>query len=339
MNVLLVGGGNHIGGHIYAALLHAGYHPVIVDTFNLPCLGMITGLRRLLGREIRYEAGDMRDLLWLQGIVHRYKPVCTVYIGQAQHKLGHPLQQAQDLYERIDQLITLMRILDEENCRVIQMVSSSAVYARDQPIPAREDSAQAPGHIDSHDKMLEEELLRGVCQLRPDWTAGILRHFHVVGAHPSGCLGEPVVEADRSLLGRLMDAARGGRSPFRVQWFEGETPDGSAFIDFVHVQDVAEAHVRALETLLEYRESFTVNLGTGRGHSVLELIRMVERTSGRSIPWVFDEDLNDDPPHCVADTELCAQLLSWRAQLPLDIVCADAWRWHMSQPPVYRASA
>lgn len=338
MNILIVGGGNHIGGHIYAALQHSGFQPVIVDAFSLPCLNMLTGLRLLLGREARYEAGDRRDLVWLQSIVHRYKPACTIYLGQDDKKLGRPLQQLQERHERIDHLIALMRILDEENCRVIQMVSSSAVYARDQPIPAREDQARLPRHIDSHDKMLEEGLLRGVCELRPDWAAGILRHFHVVGAHPSGCLGEPVLHPDKSLLGQLMDAARSGRSPFRVQSFHGETPDGSAFVDFVHVQDVAEAHVKAVAALLEYGESFTVNVGTGRGHSVLELIRLVERISGRPIPWVFDDDLNGAPPHCVADTELCAQLLSWRAQLPLDIICADAWRWHMGQPPGYPAS-
>lgn len=339
MNILIAGGGNHIGAHIYVALHNAGYRPVIVDHFSRSCLSLLRGLRQLLGQEARYEAGELRDEAWLQGVVRRYKPVGTIHIGEPARRPPGLTPGLRDLQRRMDDLITLMRILDEENCRVIQMASSCSVYPGDLFHPIREHTALRPHHIDSHDKMLEEELLRGVCELRPDWTAGILRHFDVQGAHPSGCIGESVAHSDKSLLARLIEAARDGRSTFRVQTFEGLTPDGSAIRDFVHVQDLAEAHAKAIDTLLEYGESFTVNVGTGRAHSVLELMRMVEHISGRAIPWTFDDLPNAESAHCVADTELCTQLLSWRAQLPLEIICADAWRWHIGQPPGYPASA
>jgi UDP-glucose 4-epimerase len=339
MNVLIVGGSNHLGAHLYAALHQAGYRPVIVDAFSKSWLHMRSGLRRLLGREPVQEAGDMSDPLWLQGLVRRYKPVCTLYMSPAVQHLSHRLQRMQDLQVRLDRLVSLMGFLDQEKCRTIQFVSSSTVYSTPQTTPLREDSAKLPLYIDSHNKMFEEELLRGVCALRPEWTVSILRQFHVLGTHPSGCLSEPMTPSHPNLMSRIMAAAQVGHTPLRVQSHGGQTPDGSACLDFVHIQDVAQAHVKALDALLTFDESFTVNVGTGRSHSVLELVRAVEHISGNAIDWGFDDLLEDDPPHCVADIELCAELLAWRAQLPMETMCADAWRWHQGLPPGYAASA
>lgn len=333
MNILIAGGCDYLGSHIYVALRNAGYHPVLLGEFTATCFESLKGLKKLLGCEPRFEAGHLQNRTWLRQQIKRFQPFCTIYIEANKSSPSRPLSFGSTTDEGIENLLSLMRALDENSCRKIQFASSSTAYPKDGKNAHRENVLLSPMLAIDHLPVLQEELIRSVCSLRRDWSAAILRHFHVMGAHPSGCIGEPRGAGPHSLMSRLIHAASTEGAIFEMDCHRNITPDGSAVRDFVHVQDVAEAHVKALDTLLEYQDNFTVNIGTGRACSVHELLCALENTSGRRIPWKYSPAPQIEPAYCVADTRLSTELLSWRPQLSTEIICADAWHWHSRHPP------
>lgn len=333
MNILIAGGGGYLGSHIYIALHNARYSPVIVDSFDAETRDTLQGLRGLLGHSPSFEVGSLQDKRWLRSLLATYRPDGAIYIPREPDKQRGITARLKDLHQRMEDLISLLHAMDERGARLIQMASTCEVYPGHRSKPLREDTPRLPGTIHGRDRLLEEDLITGITSLRDDWQGAVLRHFHVLGAHPSGCIGTSRRSDQQSLMFRLGEAALQDDTCFEIEDLGELTPDRSSVRDFIHVQDVAEAHVRSIETLLDYGESYTVNIGTGIGHSVLHLIGTMERTIGRSIPWRFSDVFDEGPEHSVADTRLCAELMGWRAQLPLDIMCADAWRWQRGAPP------
>ena len=202
----------------------------------------------------------------------------------------------------------------------------------------REDAALAPSSPYAATKLMSENILRDVERAEPTWRSALLRYFNPVGAHPSGTIGEDPRGAPNNLMPFVAQVAVGKRPKLSVFGNDYETPDGSGVRDYLHVQDLAEGHVAALRHLLGGGDSLTLNLGTGRGVSVLELVKAFERASGRPVPYEIAARRAGDVAAYWADPSLAERVLGWRARLGLDAMCADSWRWQQANPDGFAAA-
>ena len=203
-------------------------------------------------------------------------------------------------------------------------------------MPIAEDFPRLHTNPYGHTKLVIEDMLAALCVAEPSWRMGVLRYFNPVGAHPSGLIGEHPGGIPNNLMPFVTQVAIGKRPFLNVYGNDYPTPDGTGVRDYIHVQDLAAGHVAALRTLLAQEKSFTVNLGTGRGISVLELVRAFEHASGKPVPYRIAPRRAGDVAQCYADPALAQRLLGWRAQHTLADMCADAWRWQSGNPDLYQ---
>jgi UDP-glucose 4-epimerase len=215
--------------------------------------------------------------------------------------------------------------------------SSATVYGDPARVPITEDFPRSHTNPYGHTKLVIEDMLAALRVAQPRWRIGTLRYFNPVGAHPSGLIGEDPAGIPNNLMPYVTQVAVGVREHLNVFGGDYPTPDGTGVRDFIHVMDLARGHVAALQALLNQGESFTVNLGTGRGHSVLEVVAAFERASGRPVPYRVAPRRAGDVAQCWADVTLAARLLGWQARHTLDEMCADAWRWQRQNPRGYRS--
>jgi UDP-glucose 4-epimerase len=203
-------------------------------------------------------------------------------------------------------------------------------------VPITEDFPRRHTNPYGHSKLVIEDMLYALIAARPAWRVGVLRYFNPVGAHPSGLIGEDPTGIPNNLMPYVAQVAVGQREHLNVFGNDYATPDGTGMRDYIHVQDLAGGHVAALKALLGRDESFTVNLGTGRGYSVLEVVRAFEEASGRPVPYRIAARRPGDVAQCWADPGLAMRLLGWRARHSLEEMCADTWRWQSANPRGYR---
>jgi len=213
--------------------------------------------------------------------------------------------------------------------------SSATVYGDPASVPITEDFPRSHTNPYGHTKLVIEDMLAALLQAQPAWRIGVLRYFNPVGAHPSGLIGEDPSGIPNNLMPFVAQVAVGQRAELNVFGNDYPTPDGTGVRDYIHVQDLAQGHVAALKALLARGESFTVNLGTGQGYSVLDVVRAFERASGRPVPYRLVERRPGDVAECFANPAAALRLLGWQARLTLDDMCADAWRWQSRNPRGY----
>ena len=317
MRVLVVGGAGYIGSHTAKALHQAGYTPVVFDNLSM-------GHRWAVKWGPLVE-GDILDPLALcaalqdgvQAVIHF---AANAYVGESMEQPGKYFRN------NVVGTLNLLEAMREAGVRHIVFSSSCATYGIPQQVPIAETHPQDPINPYGESKRMGERLLRwfGECHgLR--WVA--LRYFNAAGADPEGELGE-VHEPETHLVPLVIGAALGSRPPVRVFGTDYPTPDGTAIRDYIHVVDLAQAHVRALEYLWEGGASDAFNLGTGTGHSVRQVIGTVERVGGREVPFVEAPRRSGDPPELVADTAKAKRVLGWQARWDLEGIVKTAWRWH-----------
>jgi UDP-glucose 4-epimerase len=213
--------------------------------------------------------------------------------------------------------------------------SSATVYGDPARVPITEDFPRGHTSPYGHTKLVIEDMLAAVLAAQPAWRIGVLRYFNPVGAHPSGLIGEDPAGIPNNLMPYVTQVAVGLRPHLNVFGHDYPTPDGTGMRDYIHVQDLAAGHVAALQALLAHGESFTVNLGTGRGYSVLEVVRAFEQASGRPVPYQLVDRRPGDVAQCYADPSLARRLLGWEAKHTLEEMCRDAWRWQSANPQGY----
>ena len=220
----------------------------------------------------------------------------------------------------------------DHGCKTLVFSSSATVYGRPESLPLREDAALSATNPYGATKLIGENILRDVELADPQWRIALLRYFNPVGAHGSGLIGEDPRGTPNNLLPFVAQVAVGRRERLQVFGNDYETPDGTGVRDYIHVLDLAEGHVQALRYLLDRQRSITANLGTGRGHSVLEVVRAFERASGAKVPCDFVARRPGDVAASYADVSLANELLQWHATRDLDTMCADSWRWQRMNP-------
>jgi UDP-glucose 4-epimerase len=335
MKILLTGGAGYIGSHTCVALLCAGFEVVILDNFCNSQPEVMRRIESLTGKAPTLVRGDVCDAAVLQALFSAHKIAAVVHFA-ALKAVGESVLQPLAYYaNNLVGMVSLLQAMRVADCYSLVYSSSATVYGQPQVVPITE--MHPLGHTSpyGHTKLVGEEMLGALARAEPAWRFAVLRYFNPVGAHPSGQMGEDPAGPPNNLMPYVAQVAVGQRPSLNVYGNSYPTADGTGIRDYIHVMDLAEGHVAALQKLLAQIGSFTVNLGTGRGYSVLQVVKAFEAASGRLVPYQIHPRRAGDVASCYSDPSLAKQLLGWEAQLTLDDMCADTWRWQSQNPYGY----
>jgi UDP-glucose 4-epimerase len=335
MRILVTGGAGYIGTHTCIELLRAGYDIVVADHLGNSKAAALARVRQISGCDFPFYRIDVCDKAALTAVFARW-PIDAV-IHFAGHKaVGESVAQPLLYYRNnLDSTLALCEIMQTYGVRRFVFSSSATVYGSPQAVPIREDFPLACTNPYGWTKYMNEQILRDLAQAAPDWSIMLLRYFNPVGAHSSGRIGEDPSGTPNNLMPYIAQVAVGRLPSLPVYGNDYPTPDGTGVRDYIHVVDLAAGHCRALDYTAAHPGVETVNLGTGSGTSVLELVRAFEQASGRKIPCRLENRRPGDIAACYADPAKAARLLGWRAEKSLADMCADTWRWQQQNPAGY----
>ncbi len=326
--ILVTGGAGYIGSHTCAALAAAGQPFVILDNFSNAQQSVIERLERVVGAKIAVVEGDVADAELVVRLLRDYRVKAVMHF--AAHKaVGESVEQPLRYYQNnVGGTVALLQAMHQAGIGTLVFSSSATVYGDPASVPIKEDSPLAATNPYGWTKLMMEQVLADVVASQPKfWRVARLRYFNPVGAHASGLIGEDPLGVPNNLMPYVAQVASGQRPYLNVWGDDYPTPDGTGIRDYIHVMDLAEGHVSALRHLQDHAGLLTVNLGTGRGTSVLEMVAAFEKASGSPIPVQIGPRRAGDVAQCWADPTLANQLLGWRAIRGVDQMCADAWRW------------
>lgn len=334
MRVLVCGGTGFIGSHTCLALIERGHVPVILDSLSNSSAVVVDRLREIAGGDVRFVHADIRDAQALDRVFEHVRPEAVLHFA-AFKAVGESCARPLDYFDNnIAGSIVLLQAMERRGVRRIVFSSSATVYGQPQRLPVGEDEALCAANPYGRTKIVVEQLIDDLVA-HAGFKAAILRYFNPVGAHPSGRLGEAPSAEPQNLMPIVASVAQGTRDFVRVFGGDYPTRDGTAIRDYLHVVDLAQAHVAALDFLVTRDTSVTVNLGTGRGQTVLEVVEAFARVSGRAVAHKVVERRPGDVAEVWADPSRAERLLGWRAKLDLDRMCEDAWRWTVGNPRGY----
>lgn len=329
---LVTGGAGYIGSHTCVELLGAGHTAVVLDNFSNSSALAVRSVERISGRSMVAHNADIRDRSALDRIFSEHAFDGVLHFAGLK-SVGESVAQPLDYYDNnVAGTLTLLSAMRAAGVRRMVFSSSATVYGVPQSVPLTESAPVSPINPYGRTKAQVEDILADVFCSEPGWSLARLRYFNPVGAHPSGLIGEDPRGVPSNLAPYIAQVAVGARPFLRVFGNDYPTPDGTGVRDFIHVVDLARAHVKAIDALVPVGQLLTLNLGTGVGYSVLEMLRAFELASGRSIPYQVLPRRAGDVAACWADPALAAQVLGWRAEKSLLDMCADAWRWQNANP-------
>ena len=336
--ILVTGGAGYIGSHTCVELLNAGLDVTVFDNFSNSQPESIARVERITGRKVRLVEGDIRDGERLTHALRDCGATAVIHFAGLK-AVGESVEKPLGYYD--NNVVGTVRLLEAmASCAVNKLVfsSSATVYGDPQRLPLTEDHPLSATNPYGRTKLVIEEMLRDLFRSDPSWRISILRYFNPVGAHSSGQIGEDPQGVPNNLLPFVSQVAIGRRKYVNVWGNDYPTPDGTGVRDYLHVVDLALGHLRALERLDRHAECLAINLGTGVGYSVLEMLRAFERASGKTLPYRIAARRDGDIASCYADPARADRLLHWRAAKDLDAMCEDAWRWQSANPNGYEAA-
>ena len=333
--ILVTGGAGYIGSHTCVALIESGHTPLVLDNLCNSSSESLERVRRISGVRPGFVEGDVRDAALLDRVLAEQRPQAVIHFAGLK-AVGESVQQPLEYYDNnVGGTVTLLQAMQRAGLRNLIFSSSATVYGDPASVPIREDFPRSATNPYGRSKLMIEDVLGDLYRADPAWRIARLRYFNPVGAHPSGLIGEDPRGVPNNLLPYITQVAVGRLSRLRIFGGDWPTPDGTGVRDFIHVMDLAEGHVAALRHLLGHEGMFTVNLGTGQGCSVLQLLHALERASGRELPYEIAPRRAGDIAECWADPGAAQQLLGWKAVRDIDTICADAWRWQQANPAGY----
>jgi UDP-glucose 4-epimerase len=335
--VLLTGATGYIASHTWLALQAAGFRVVGVDDFSNSSPEVLNRLRELSGQEPVFERASVCDAAAMEALFQRHTIDAAVHFA-AFKAVGESTEKPLDYYaNNIGGLLTVCQTMQRHGVQRFVFSSSATVYGDPQQLPLTEDAPLSATNPYGQTKLIGEQILRDLGAANPAWQTGCLRYFNPVGAHASGRIGEDPRGVPNNLMPYVAQVAVGRRQHLSVYGNDYPTVDGTGVRDYIHVVDLAEGHVAALRRLFDAPGSFTVNLGTGRGNSVLEVVAAYARASGRAVPYQVMPRRPGDIAACYADPALASRLLGWTAQHGLARMCEDSWRWQSMNPQGFQA--
>jgi len=330
--ILLTGATGYIASHTWLALEAAGYAVAGIDDFSNSSPEVLRRLAALGADVSHFVRADVRDRAALDALFAGGRIEAVVHFA-ASKAVGESVAEPLKYYaNNVGGLITLAEAMQAHGCKTIVFSSSATVYGQPERLPIAEDSALAATNPYGATKLMSEGILSDIERADPAWHVALLRYFNPVGAHESGTIGEDPRGTPNNLMPYIAQVAVGKRPKLQVFGNDYDTPDGTGVRDYLHVVDLAEGHVAALRHVLGGARSLTINLGTGRGSSVLELVHAFERASGRPVPYEIVARRPGDVAACYADPTLAERTIGWKATRNLDQMCADTWRWQVANP-------
>jgi UDP-glucose 4-epimerase len=330
--VLLTGATGYIASHTWLALLAAGHRVIGVDDFSNSSPEVLNRLAELAGQRPDFERLDVCDAAALETLFARQRIDATVHFA-AFKAVGESTAKPLDYYaNNLGGLVNVCRTMQRHDVKRFVFSSSATVYGDPEKLPIVEAAPLSATNPYGRTKLMGEQIVADLAASDATWQNAVLRYFNPVGAHESGRIGEDPRGTPNNLMPYVAQVAVGRRPHLSVFGNDYPTIDGTGVRDYIHVVDLAEGHVAALGRLLAQPGSFTVNLGTGRGQSVLEVVRAYEAASGRPVPYRIEPRRPGDVAACWADPSLARELLGWQARFDLPRMCADSWRWQQQNP-------
>jgi UDP-glucose 4-epimerase len=325
--ILLTGGAGYIGSHTHVALVAAGHDVVILDNFSNAKPAVRGRLEQITGKPVTLIDADVRDAAALAAVFRDHAIDAVVHFA-ALKAVGESMAKPLAYFDvNIGGLTTLLQAMDHAGCRRLVFSSSATVYGVPDVAPTPETAPFRAMNPYGQTKITGEQMLGWLQAANPEWAVGILRYFNPAGAHGSALIGEDPRDIPNNLMPYVAKVALGELPRVMVFGDDYDTPDGTGVRDYIHVEDLARGHVLSLEKLLTTGKGHVVNLGTGRGYSVLEVIAAYQRASNRAVPHVITDRRPGDVPIYVARADLAAEVLGFRTEKGLDEMCASSWRW------------
>ena len=325
--ILITGGTGFIGSHTAVALLAAGRDVVLYDNLANSRREVVDRIAQIAGRVPRFVEGDVRDREHLARVLRETGSDGVIHFA-ALKAVGESVREALAYYDvNVGGTLALCQAMAAVGVYSLVFSSSATVYGDPASLPIREDFPRSTTNPYGASKLILEDMLADVVAADPRWRIARLRYFNPIGAHESGLIGEAPSGIPNNLLPYIAQVACGQREKLSVFGGDYPTPDGTGVRDYIHVVDLAEGHLAALDYLAANPGLLTVNLGTGRGYSVLEIVRAFERASGHAVPYEIVARRAGDIAACYADPTLARERLGWSARRDLDAMCRDAWRW------------
>jgi len=327
-SVLLTGGVGYIGSHTAVVLIEAGYEVVLYDNLSNSRLEVLESIEAITGKRPHFIEGDVRDRERLQQTFADHAIESVIHFAGLK-AVGESVSMPLEYYDNnIHGTLVLCAAMREAGIKKIVFSSSATVYGDPHTVPIQEHFPLSVTNPYGRSKLFIEELLRDLHQSDPQWSVALLRYFNPVGAHSSGKIGDNPNGIPNNLMPYISQVAVGKLD--RLSVFGGDYPtrDGTGVRDYIHVMDLAKGHLKAVERLEEAQEGvLTVNLGTGVGYSVLEMVKAFEKASGRTVNYQIVERREGDIAECYADPAYAKEVLGWEAELGLDEMCGDSWRY------------
>ena len=333
MNVLVTGGTGYIGSHTTVLLLEEGYHVTILDNLSNSDSSVVDRIEKIAGKSVSFIQADIRDRSRL-GEILTGTPFDAVIHFAGLKAVGESSRLPLEYYDNnVAGTLSLLFSMREAGVKTLVFSSSATVYGVPKSLPITEEAALSATNPYGETKLVIEEILRSLVASDPRWKVAILRYFNPVGAHPSGLIGEDPRDIPNNLMPFVAQVAAGIRPYLSIFGDDYPTPDGTGVRDYIHVMDLATGHLEALRALSSWTEPapLTVNLGTGKGTSVLEMVQAFERASGQKIPVKVAPRRAGDVAACWADPSLAERLLGWKARRGIDEMCVDGWRWQSGE--------
>ena len=336
MTILVTGGTGYIGSHTCVELLQSGHDVIVADNLVNSSEESLRRVQAITGRAPVFHRLDLRDRAALGALFDRYPIDCVIHFAGLK-AVGESVEKPLEYYDNnLGSTTALCRTMAEHGVKRIIFSSSATVYAGDNEMPLRETSRTGScTNPYGWTKYMCEQILRDTAAADPGWSVVLLRYFNPVGAHPSGLMGEDPRGIPNNLMPYITQTALGRRERLTVFGDDYDTPDGTGVRDYLHVVDLARGHVAAIRYLMEHAGAEVFNLGTGRGYSVLEMVRAFEKASGMPVPYRIGPRRAGDLATVYADPSKSERVLGWKAELGLEDMCRDSWNWQSKNPDGY----
>lgn len=334
--ILVTGGTGYIGSHTCVALAQAGFDTLILDNLCNSHPAVLDRLEHICGTRPNFIQGDVRDSALLDSIFKQY-PITAVIHFAGLKAVGESVNKPLEYYaNNIDGTLSVLAAMHRAALKTFIFSSSATVYGDPTGVPIKEDAPRSATNPYGRSKLMVEDILDDLHRAESDWNIARLRYFNPVGAHESGQIGEDPQGIPNNLMPFVNQVAIGRREKLAIFGADYPTVDGTGVRDYIHVMDLAEGHVAALNYLMKSVGLLTANLGTGRGYSVLEMVKAFEVASARAVQFEVVSRRPGDIAVCWSDPSYAGQVLGWKAQRGLEQMCADSWRWQQQNPEGYR---
>ena len=336
MAILVTGGAGYIGSHTVVELQNAGYDVVVLDNLSNASEKSLKRVEKITGKPVKFYEADIRDRNALEEIFNKEDIDSCIHFAGLK-AVGESVAKPWEYYENnISGTLTLLDVMRKHDAKNIIFSSSATVYGDPAQIPITEECPKGQcTNPYGWTKSMLEQILTDIQKADPQWNVVLLRYFNPIGAHKSGTIGENPNGIPNNLMPYITQVAVGKLKELRVFGNDYDTPDGTGVRDYIHVVDLAKGHVKALKKLEDNSGLSIYNLGTGKGYSVLDIVKNFEKATGVKIPYVIKPRRPGDIATCYCDPTKAKEELGWEAQYGIEDMCADSWRWQKNNPNGY----